>query len=346
MLKLHESVGDYCVLFDVHDDVVTLNDSANPKTAKFYQVKTKTPGNWTTHALTARSKGESGNLLPSHLGKLYDHRQKFGTGVESLTFVSNAHLDVQMADNSKGVDKDLLCFSDIDTVELANVCTKLETEFALTTPPVGMDSTFFEATPLSVRDHETHCEGAVSAFLSRQGDGTIPPGPFHRTLRGEVQRRSTKEGDVAAFAEMVKQRGLTRAQLQNMIDSVMSQRRQDDLVALIRTQIVQEAFAFRHQSVLIGDVRKFLAQRLDRTSLILSDAADQVAQELTSAPTSVFSSARPIADTISYLSARPNAAWQRVKDYYSEGFLEAMFVVMAYEQQLPPANPQPEDENV
>ena len=51
MLRLHEGPDDYCVLFDVHDDIVSLNHPTAPTSAKFYQVKTKTTGTWTAEAL-------------------------------------------------------------------------------------------------------------------------------------------------------------------------------------------------------------------------------------------------------------------------------------------------------
>ncbi len=96
-LELHEQSGDYCVLFDIHDDVVALDHSTAPTKADFYQVKTKATGNWTAHQLTVREAGEKGTLMPSMLGKLYDHYLRFPGHVERMTFVSNAPFNVATA---------------------------------------------------------------------------------------------------------------------------------------------------------------------------------------------------------------------------------------------------------
>jgi hypothetical protein len=65
MLRLHEAGVDYCVLFDEHDDIVRLNYPAMPTTVRFFLVKTKVSGNWTTHSITTGEKSASGGSLPS-----------------------------------------------------------------------------------------------------------------------------------------------------------------------------------------------------------------------------------------------------------------------------------------
>jgi len=346
MLGLHEGPDDYCVMFDVHDDIVALNHASTPTAAKFYQVKTKTTGTWTTHAITtAKSSKKTGEQLPSFLGKLYDHRMKFDVNVEKLTFVSNARFDVTMADASNSKDRESICLADLDVAEITSISDALTKEHKLASAPVGFESTYLETTALSLIDHENHCVGVVSAFLSKQGDGTISPAPFHRTLKADIQKRTNREGIVVGFSNMVKHRGLTRQQVQEMIDSVTSERQHNDLVSLVTGQLIAEAFDVRLRLTMIGEVRKYLAQRLDPTNLIIADARKRIGVELSGLPDATFTSPTVITDTISRLSGLTNKEWTAVRNNYSETFLNAMFAVHIYEQELPPAGPQPQEEN-
>ncbi len=346
MLKLHEGGGEYCVLFDVHDDVVCLDDPVAPRAASFFQVKTKTSGNWTTYAITAGNKSSTGEPLPSFLGKLYRHRLKFQGAVNRLTFVSNARFNVDMADESDSKDKESIRVSDLSAAEIRKIQVALKTEHSLTTLPTGLDSTYLETTPLSVTDHENHCLGVVATFLEKQGDGTIPPAPFHKTLKADIQRRTNREVRDNTFAEMVKNRGLTRQQVQGMIDSVMSARKQDDLVSLVSNQLTKESFIPNRSRAMVENVRKYLAQRLDPTNRLLADAQKKIEAELREISPAMLSSPTVITDTISSLSKLNHKEWQLVRSNYSDGFLNAMFAVQIYEQELPPPPPQSQEENV
>lgn len=241
-LDLHEKPDDYCVLFDVHDDVVALDHSAAPTKADFYQIKTKATGNWTPHQLTKQeaSKTAGNPPLPSMLGKLYEHYVRFPAHVRRMAIVSNAHFDVKMAVAPAGTDRDSICLSDLETTELQGISDKLTTEHGHSSALAGLSITHLETTSLSLTDHETHAEGHVCTFLSKQGDGSIPPHPFYKAVRAEIQRRNNKECAPTTFTDLLKHKGLTRAQLQAMIDSVMSQRGQEDLLALIRQQLTDE----------------------------------------------------------------------------------------------------------
>lgn len=348
MLELHEGPDDYCVLFDVHDDLVTLNHSIAPTAARFLQVKTKTTGTWTADALVKceKSKKPGSDPLPSFLGKLYKHRIKFDVNVERLSFVSNARYDVTMADATSGKDRESILVSELHADDIKTISDGLTAEHKLTTPPVGLDSTYLETTPLSLTDHEKHSIGVVATFLEKQGDGTIPPAPFHKTLKADIQRRTNREGKLTTFSDLVKHRGLTRKQVQEMIDSVMSQRKQDDLVSLVTVQLTKESFDARRRLALVANVRKYLAHRLDPTNCIVGDARRRIEAELRGTPPTDFTSPTVIADTISRLSRLNHREWQSVRTNYSDEFLNAMIAVQIYEQELPPAGPQPKEENL
>lgn len=265
--------------------------------------------------------------------------------MERLTFVSNANFSVKMADSTPSTDHTSICLNAIKSDELKQICDHLKQEFSLTSSPAGIGCTFLETTPLSLGDHVTHCEGRVSDFLEKQDDGTIPVAAFHRTLRTEVQRRSNREGRISDLDDLIKLRGLTRKQLQDMINSVKPKTAQNDLIDLIRAQIIKESFPLRKQQELIANARSFLGKRVDPTNLILLDAMERVRDELQRAPTSIFDSADILTQTISYLETSSHREFDAIRRHYPDNFLHGIFVVMSYEHEISETSPQSEEKD-
>jgi hypothetical protein len=346
MLKLHEAGVNYCVLFDVHDDIVSLDHPTAPTKASFFQVKTKASGNWTTHSITTGEKSASGTTLPSFLGKLYKHRLKFDVAVDRLTFVSNARFNVALADATDSKEKESIAVSELSVVELETIKGALTLEHQLTTEPEGLELIFLETTALSLNDHDNHCLGVVTAFLEKQGDGSIQPLPFHRTLKSDIQRRTNRETRDAAFSDLVKNRGLTRQQVQDMIDCVMSIKKQNDLVSLISSQFTKESFPPNQSRVLIENVRKYLAGRLDPTNRIIAEAQKMIEIELDSVSHAQLVSSTIISGVLSHCSKISCKEWQAVCQHYSTDFLNAMIVVQIYEQEFSASNSQSEEKSL
>ncbi len=343
LLRLHSRPDDYCVLFDFHDDVVVLNDAASPTAADFYQVKTKVGTNWTAHALTVPEKGKTG-LLPSFLAKLYDHYLNFPDHVRSLNFISCARFKLKMAAHPPSVDRERFCISDIEPTEKAEIEKKIVDQHKLQSPPAGMSMMFLETTALSATDHETHAQGAVCEFLKGHHDGSIPPVPFYRGIRSEVQRRSNKEGQPTAFAELLTTRGLRRSDVQAMIDSVTSKTQQDDLVESVRMHLAAEQFDLIRSHELVRSVRNYLAQRHDQTNLVLTSAAKRSAIEL-SQYVPMPGTLTPLADLLSALGSSTVKELKLVRERFSQPFLNAIILVSFYEQALPKADSQSAEES-
>jgi hypothetical protein len=333
MLSLHGKNGDYCVLFDVHEDVVELDSPMNPQLAHVFQIKSDASSSWTVHGLTKRERNKSSNFeKPSILGKLYQNYLSFPGFIASMSFVSNAPFSIKLADGTSCNDHESIRVNDIHSTDLSTVNAKLATEHNVPDPPVGLAVTHLVRTSLSVTDHERHTEGIVSSFLQTRGDGTIPPAPFHRTLRSEIRRRNDKETAASSFAELAKTKGISRADLQRMLDSIPSDRRMTELIAVISQQLIKEETNVRAQSMLIAEVRSYLAKRLDVTNFLLSDARTRVAIEIAKLPDEVFSSSSPIADVVARVSSIQSPEFVSVSQKYSPTFLSAIIAVAIYEQ--------------
>ena len=97
---------------------------------------------------------------------------------------------------------------------------------------------------------------------------------------------------------------------------------------------------------MIENVRKYLALRLDPLNRLLADAQKKINAELINIPTVMFTSPTVITDIISQLVQTNHKEWQSIRSNYSEEFLNSMFAVQIYEQELPSLDSQSEEENV
>jgi hypothetical protein len=93
-------------------------------------------------SLTKRKKGKSGPL-PSILGKLYGHRVTFGATAATLSFVSTARFNIQLASDPKSIDRDSFALSEVGGDDLSGARAALAVEHSLTANPDGEDSLFF-----------------------------------------------------------------------------------------------------------------------------------------------------------------------------------------------------------
>jgi len=346
VLQLHKKPDDYCVLFDIHEDVVALNDSVAPTAADIYQVKSDAAP-WTSRSLTVREKDKVTKVeKPSILGKLYSTYLKFPGFVRSMCFVASAPYSIKMAAAPACTERESFSTGDLAATEKSDISAKLSKEHGVPDPPDGFSDTYFIKTSLSVLDHERHTEGIISDFLKDQGDGTIPPAPFHKAIRSELRRKNDKECSPTSFGELAQLKGLSRAEMQRMLDTVPSERRMTELTSTIREQLIKESFPLRRQGPVNAEVRNYLAKRLDVTNAALIAAKCRVDEELAKLPDKFFASGTPVADVLAYVVAVQAKEFTVVRQGYSDTFLQAIITVAIYEQpEFPSANSQLTEEN-
>lgn len=347
--ELHdESVNDYCVLFDVHEDIVVLDSPENPTRSDLYQVKTKTTaGAWTPHALTVREKSKDPlEEKPSIIGKLYLSRLQFGDFVASMSFVTNANFSFTLSSPPPCTERESFCMTDVADDERNDMAFKVSTEHKVADPPDGFKHIFFIRTDLSVNDHDTHMVGILADFLKTHADETVPPGPFHRTLKSEIRRRNDKELANQTFGELVKKRGLSRKAFQAMLDGVKNQTKMDDLRSMFNSQATKDGMLPRRLSALTAEIRNFLAERLDETNLVLVEAWNRVKRDLDPVVDAHFAGGGTIEALIQQIIANGAKEFFAVRQRYSETFLHALIAVAIYDNEptVPTVSTQPEEE--
>lgn len=216
ILERHVLDGDYAVVFEFHDDIALFDSSSEPETVRFYQVKTKGSGEWSSKLLAAQKKSVkkgATSTLPSIIGKMYDNVVAFSNEVEAATFVSNAP-----AKFSKG--KTELCFEECENRDLEIIKERIQQEFPLE-KTIRTDLLHFRRTDLSLEDTDTHAKGKLEAFVSSQlGEVAFSVSALFKAVSDECMRKSRAKIEMDGFENIVDARGITRNDAQNWLASV------------------------------------------------------------------------------------------------------------------------------
>jgi Cap4 dsDNA endonuclease len=215
LLDLHDEGKNYAVAFEFHDDIVTLDDADAPKSAIFYQVKTKALGKWSFAQITSRTMSQ-GARKNSFAAKMFDNFVRFGAIVEKLVFVSNQPLpDVILVHGER-------CFSKADKKKLAKFVTDLSAEVTEFKDPEHTSLFFFAFSDLNLSNYENTVVGRIADFLERELGSHIPPKPFALTLNDQCRRHSKSLADVSSFDQLKASKFVTRANMVNWLSHARS----------------------------------------------------------------------------------------------------------------------------
>lgn len=219
----HGSMSDYAIAFEFHDDVVMLDNSTNPTKARFYQVKTKDKGQWTLNGLTIRKKAKNGkDKLPSYIGKLFSNYLAFPQETEQLNFVSNATCDFLKANETN-------CeFAVCDPSDFNNFVTKLKEECPEADAAKAKLIRYIRA-DLSLHDSSAHLQGKLHKFVVQEiGSVDYNPDTLYKSIVEECRTRSKHSGNIGSFNDLLKYKGITRAEVENWLDQVRHKQRFPD----------------------------------------------------------------------------------------------------------------------
>jgi Cap4 dsDNA endonuclease len=210
----HDDLDDYAIAFEFHDDIVRLNSSSGPTSARFYQVKTKSKGHWTLTELSKRKLSKDGPLLPSFIGKMYENYELFPTETERLSFVSNVPCQFIEASAT------LCCFADCDAEHFAKFLAKLKDECPSATESTAKLMHFVRA-DLSLTDAAVHLKGKMQDFITRQlGSITYSPDTLYKAIIEECRTKSKYTGSINSFADLIKHKAVTKSQVSDWLAQI------------------------------------------------------------------------------------------------------------------------------
>lgn len=235
----HSDEPDFLVLFESLQDVVEFNHSVHPTSAKVYQVKTKNAGDWTWRSLTAlptakprKRKNSTELTVPpkfedSPIGKLTRTLAELDCVSGEGTFVSNVGSSAQLAAGSTAGSLEVCKFSELSD----DLKTQLEPELKKLKKIVPLESLRFQKTPVSPEDPHPYILGKVAAYLH-----TVAPKhvgqcePFSNSLFVVLSARGRKTDQPGSFADLVRQRGYSKADLLKAVDELQTVPDQQALV--------------------------------------------------------------------------------------------------------------------
>jgi len=214
IFESHNDIDDYAIAFEFHDDIVRLDSSSAPTSARFYQVKTKLKGHWTLTDLSKRKKSKGGSELPSIIGKMYDNYELFPTETERLSFVSNVPCEFIDAAAT------LCCFADCDAAAFAKFLAKLKHECPSATGSTAKLMHFVRA-DLSLHDASAHLKGKMQDFVTKQlGAIGYNPDSLYKTIIEECRTKSKYTGSINSFEDLIKHKAVTRSQVSGWLAQI------------------------------------------------------------------------------------------------------------------------------
>lgn len=206
LIDLHAAGTNYAIAFEFHDDVLVLDDADAPSQAIFYQVKTKSSGDWSFAQITSRKKVKE-QLKPSYAGKLYDSFLKFGANVEKLAFVSNQPFPEILVVHGEE------SFSKAKKKELKKFVDKITLEIPEYTDPEHTSLFFFVFSELNLTNYEQAILGKIADFLETEIGDHIPAKPFALTLNEMCRRRSKRLANFESFEQLKGSKFITRGEI-------------------------------------------------------------------------------------------------------------------------------------
>lgn len=229
LFQEHGTNDDYAIVFEFHDDVAVLNSAKNPSTVRFYQVKTKaTNGGWTLTSLLKREqvKTDKGlNEKPSYLDKMFDNVHKFQEAVLSADFISNQLCGFHAGTNS-------FRFKECSPDDFKKIIESVQKAYpSATEAQIGLLG--FQRTDLSLGDVVSHTKGKLQTFIAEQlGAVWFSPEAVYQAIADECRRKANYSGKTTSLQQVIKEKGLTKANVQEWLDAIQSNSRSPDWSAI------------------------------------------------------------------------------------------------------------------
>ncbi len=225
LFQEHDAKDDYAIVFEFHDDVVLLDSATNPTSVRFYQVKTKdTNGGWTLTSLLRREKikTKSGDKeKPSYVDKMFHNVNNFQSSVLSADFVSNQLCGFQAGTKS-------FSFKECSKEHFETIVNSVQQAYpSATEAQVALLG--FQLTDLSLGDVVSHTKGKLQTFIAEQlGTVWFSPEAVYQAIADECRRKANFSGEASTLQEVIKEKGLTKANVQDWLDAIKSNSRSPD----------------------------------------------------------------------------------------------------------------------
>ncbi len=267
IFELHAEGVDYAVLFDYHDDVLLLDSASAPQKAQFYQIKTKQTGEWLIGELVSK-----GNDRLSKIAKLYSSRISFGTNAQQLCFMSNARYRLRLVGKENIDDAsnyNLIRFTDLHEDCRKKIHKAIKLQLNTSVSDDDLAAITLAVSDSSITGHMTHTIGCISLFFSsKYPEHSIDSVSVYRVLKTEVDKRNSYEWSHVGFSDVLRQKSLSRSQVDGMISEMLSVKRKSVDWPSIETNLLNSNVEMQTIRSIKREFTNYEVRRMNQSDII------------------------------------------------------------------------------
>ncbi len=324
LVELRESKQDFRIIFDLYDDLMVLDSSTAPNQARFYQLKSKDPGDWTIQDLCKKI----GATVPrSIISRLYAHVGVFGPAVVETGLVSNAPYKLKLLDGSSSTGSHhKITGPELHADEVTKVATAVTDDISPADVPSWLPKLALIRTTLGVHGQDLVVIGRLQQHIEQiEGAGAVKTSALYQTLHASIVQRTTFSQEGLDHTELLSRKSLTRDELEDLLARAYGRQRSfledwDVIRADLQTANIGSLVQIRLKTAAVAYARDRTSGRPDTARLT------KFAGEWLEANTSAIAQC----NTILEIAERLQAAAPE-KYGYSDLELRAAMIVEAYE---------------
>lgn len=320
LFEQHGTNDDYAIVFEFHDDVALLDSATNHSSIRFYQVKSKaTNGGWTLTSLLKRDKvktEEGVNEKPSYIDKMFDNVDKFPGAVLSADFVSNQLCGFNAGKNS-------FRLSECETKDFKKIVASVQQAYpSATEAQIGLLG--FQRTDLSLGDVVSHTKGKLQTFIAEQlGTVWFSPEAVYQAIADECRRKANFSGETPSLQQAIKEKGLTKANVQEWLDAIQSNSRSPEWGTIAPSL----SYPFAEQLRISQEYTVYRAVALNSADRAVQRIRMKIAETL---PTVVEDATLSLVDMVEALYLQAEEVGKKYLSPFSPSRLRAMIIYEIY----------------
>ncbi|MGD9670792.1 MAG: dsDNA nuclease domain-containing protein [Hyphomicrobiaceae bacterium] len=224
LIDLRESGQDFRIVFDLFDDLMVLDCSHSPKEIRFYQIKSKDPGDWTCANVCSKTGQSKPRAI---ISRLYSHVHQFGAVVVETGMVSNAPFRLKLIDGTmtSGTHHRIVG-SNLHGVEIAKIAKAVQDDISPADIPHWMPRLAFIRTTLGVHGQELVVIGRLQQYIETVGGGEgIKISALYQTLQASIEHRTSYSEQGADTKALMLRKSLCRSDFDELIERALRRRR-------------------------------------------------------------------------------------------------------------------------
>lgn len=300
----YESVEDFVVLFEFHDDLAMIMGSEEPTEIKFYQLKSYANDLTLTSLLKKITSKKSKNnkvatKKDSVIEKLYFNLDKFGDLATSADVVSATHCKSTKTSDTI-LHKARFTFDELSPDDQQVVIDLLKARYgASKISQTSLERVGYTKVQMSKEEHLQIVKGSVHDFLlSVTGTDEQPLESLTATIKEICRRKQMrKTADVSPiYSEAIKQKGVSKSELNEWITTAKNYRKCPpwaEISADIHTLSLTEKLQIRNS------FEEYKTQVLNSGNTIIEKLKHAIKKEITLNPIDASETLEDVVDRVS-----------------------------------------------